>query len=275
VGVASGRRRIRWWWFVVAAVVLAAGAFFGVRYFLYRDTTTTLSPEEVLARFRASTTTLAPTTSSPPTTAPSIRLPDPGVYRYATTGQEHVDALGGTTHDYPVVTTVTVTPTGCGVQVRWDALEERWSSRQLCAGPAGITAYTDTTFHRFYGQDDVTDATCSPPFVFLPAAPSPGASWSATCVDGDDHEAITLTVVGIEDVVVAGQAVKAAHITWAEIDHSSDQDGTITTDRWLALDNGLLLRETSTTTSTTSTVIGDVHYREQYELTLTSLTPST
>jgi hypothetical protein len=270
--MARSRRRIRWWWFVIAGVVVLVGAFLVGRHFLYHDTTTAIDPEDALSRFRASTTTAAGTI---PSTAPPARLPAPGVYQYATTGEEHVDALGGATHVYPAVTTITVTPSRCGVLMRWDALEERWTSRQVCADASGIVASTDTSFHRFYGQDDMTDAVCSPSYVFLPAVVTPGASWTASCSDGKTQESITITSVGVEPVVVGGHSVDAVRLTWAETDHASDTDGTVTADRWLAVADGLLLRETSRASSTTSTVIGDVHYREQYELILSSLTPAT
>jgi hypothetical protein len=144
-----GRRR-RWWWLGLAvALAVVVGVVVVVRFVVYRDTTTALSTDEALSRYRASSTVAS--------TGPSgvaVSLPAAGVYRYATTGSEHVDALGGTTHTYPATTTVTVTAAGCGVQTRWDALQERWNIRQLCLGDGGIVSGAYTDFHRFYGQDD-------------------------------------------------------------------------------------------------------------------------
>src|SRR5215211_664686 len=135
-GAMVARRRRRWWWIAAAAVVLvAATALVLVRFVFLRDTATTVSPGDVLARYRASSTVAVTTTGGS-----GLTLPAPGVYRYATTGSERVDALGGATHTYPPITTITVTEAGCGVQTRWDALQERWNLRQLCLGHGGIVS---------------------------------------------------------------------------------------------------------------------------------------
>src|SRR6516162_346821 len=169
------RARRRWWWLAGAVLVVLVAAVVIARFVVYRDTTTALAPNTALNRYRASTTpvpesTTSVTTSAAPTAAAAIQLPAPGVYHYATTGQEHIDALGGTSHTYPATTTITITPAGCGVQTRWDALQERWMSRQLCLGTGGIVTGAYTDFHRFYGQDDRADWTCQPPYVIFPSA---------------------------------------------------------------------------------------------------------
>jgi len=265
------RWRRRWWWFLLGAVVVVgAGTFVLLRLVLYRDTTTTVAPDDVLARYRATSTVAVASNAA----ASPLTLPEPGIYRYATTGSEHVDALGGTTHTYPAGTTITVTPSGCGVEIRWDVLQERWSSRQLCLGDGGMVSGAYTDFHRFYGQDDRSDWTCAPPYVLLPASPTAGQSWSGACI-GADHtqETIRMSVVGLEDVAVAGRTVPAVHVQRVEDDTAEDGAAHTTTDQWLDRRSGLLLREVATSTSTTSTFLGDVHHREQYELTITSLDP--
>jgi len=266
------RRRRRWWWIGAGAVVVAAvGAFVVVRFVLLHDTTTTLGPDEALARYRASSTVAASVTSGAPA---ALTLPAPGVYRYTTTGSEHVDALGGTTHTYPATTTVTVTPAGCGVQVRWDALQERWNTRQLCLGDGGIVSGAYTDFHRFYGQDDRSDWTCSPPYALVPAVPAVGASWTGTCAEPDGAtEATALSSVALEDVTVGAAAVPAVHVQRVEDDVAKGGTAHTTTDQWFDARSGLVLREVATSSSTTSTFMGDVHYTEQYELEILSLDP--
>ena len=272
----------RWWWIVAGGVLVAVVvAFVVVRFVVLRDTTTTISSDDVLARFRASTTTTSTSSPATPsttsaTTAPTPVLapPQPGVYQYATSGHEHVDALGGTTHDYPATTTITVTDEGCGVQQRWDVLQERWSSRQLCVTADGVVSGGYTDFHRFFGQDDRADWTCTPPYVLVPTRPEAGASWPGACTDGSGTaEATTITVVGLEPVTVGGTTVPAVHIQRVEQDTGGDTTASTTTDSWLDVASGLLLKEQASSTSTTSSPIGDVHYSEQYELTLTALQP--
>ncbi len=266
-----GLRR-RWWWIAAGiVVVVAVGVFVLVRFVFLHDTTTALSSDDVLARYRASSTVATAATTAP---AATLSLPAPGVYRYATTGSERVDALGGTTHAYPATTTITITPSTCGVQTRWDALKERWSSRQLCLGEGGIVSGAYTDFHRFYGQDDRSDWNCAPPYVVVPAAPGAGARWTGTCTDGQGTtESTTVSVVALEDVTVAGQHVAAVHTQRVEDDVAKDGTAHTTTDQWFDMRTGLVLRETATSSSTTSTFVGDVHYQEQYELKIASLDP--
>jgi hypothetical protein len=269
-------------------VVLGVMAFVVARFVIYRDTTTALGPNTALNRYRASTSVpvavVSPTvpveavastvaTSTASTAAPAIRLPPPGVYRYTTTGQEHVDALGGTTHAYPPTTTVTITPGGCGVQARWDVLQERWMSRQLCLGTGGIVTGAYTDFHRFYGQDDRADWTCQPPYVLVPSVTTAGASWAGACVDGSDQEDTSISVIGQEPVTVGGQTIDAVHIQRVEKDHDKGSSALSTTDQWFDPGDGLVLRETESSTSTTSSLVGNVHYDEHYELDLVSLQP--
>jgi hypothetical protein len=274
------RGRRRWWWLVAAGVVvLALAAVVIGRFVIYRDTTTALGPDTALNRYRASTTApaapAAMTIASPttPTTAPALRLPAPGVYRYATTGQEHVDALGGTTHAYPPTTTITITPNGCGVQARWDVLQERWMSRQLCIGAGGIVSGAYTDFHRFYGQDDRADWACQPPYVLVPSTATAGASWAGACADGSDQEDTAIAVLGREPVTVGDQTIDAVHVQRVEKDHDKGSSAVSTTDQWFEPSDGLVLRETESSTSTTSSLVGDVHYDEHYELQLVSLQP--
>src|SRR5215211_1332978 len=62
------RRRRRWVLIGLAGVVaVLAGGFVIVRYVLFRDTTTAVAREKVLARYRSSTSTS--TSTSPATTA--------------------------------------------------------------------------------------------------------------------------------------------------------------------------------------------------------------
>jgi hypothetical protein len=276
------RSRRRWWWLVLAGVVVAVVAAVVVgRFVLYRDTSTALSSDAALNRYRASTTVAAapsPSSSSstappPTTTTATMHLPPPGVYRYATTGQEHIDALGGTTHTYPTTTTITITPAGCGVQTRWDVLQERWMSRQLCLGDGGIVTGTYTDYHRFFGQDDRADWACQPPYVIVPAAATAGASWAGTCLAGTNHEDTSVAVVGQEPIVVGGEQIEAIHLQRVEKDQDKDASALSTTDQWVDPSDGLVLRETESSTSTTSSLIGNVHYDEHYEIVLVSRQP--
>lgn len=169
---------------------------------------TTGAPQPVEPVGTTAESTTAPTTA--PTTAlaaPPPSLPAPGVYLYATEGREHVTALGGTEHVYPAETTLTVTPDGCGVHLRWDLLAERYEEWNLCvAGGAVVLQPTGVQFHQFFGQSQTDVSECR---ATVPLAPPPPAGttiardcrlagepwnpvWTAT-TDGFD---VTITLEG-------------------------------------------------------------------------------
>jgi hypothetical protein len=270
------KRRHPWRWVIVAAVVVVAAvsAVFIVREHFFHDTSTALRVDQAVDRYRASTT-VAPSGPTTTTTAmpAGVRLPAAGVYRYATTGSEHIDALQGTRHRYPAETTMTVTPATCGVTVRWDALVERWDGRDLCRHDGALVTPGYRTFHRFFGQDDHSDWTCAPPIVWQPARPVVGAAWTGACKDNGTAERSTITVVGLERVTVAGASVETMHARWIDADSASDTTGNTTTDRWTRVSDGLVVREVVESRSTTKTVIGKVHYDERYDVRLESLQP--
>jgi hypothetical protein len=248
----------------------------------YRDTSTEVAVDAVVDEFRAATTdvpaTTAPATSAPVETthpaAPPRRLPSAGVYVYATTGGESVDALAGTDHDYPAETTITVLRAGCGVVLRWVALEERTEEWDLCLGGGGdlFGTYYES-YHRFFGRDDRRRYECGES-TLLPAGVAGGDSWGRTCDGGDRTEVVRVEVVGVEPLAVGGEAVDSVHLRVAT--DLSATDGTTSSSQgelWLHPQTGLPLRQIDRTATTSPQVIGDVHYAEQYELVLTSLEP--
>lgn len=291
--MALTRRGRRWLVAGVAAVVvLVAGAFVAWRT-LFADSTRALGVDEAVEQFRASTTVAAstsaptspPATTTPPlTTAPPAStsttvaptsLPAPGVYVYATTGQESVDALNGASHTYPAQTTITVVNGGCGVLLRWAPLVERYDEWDLCPRPGGGLGTTGyTTVHTFFGQNDTEHYACSEGTVYLPSPATAGTSWTASCHFGDTADSTVWTVVGTEPVTVGANVVDAVHIHGA--DNSTNPDGSTsqtTIDLWLRPSDALPLKRVETGTSVNKTAIGDVHYNEHFELQLIDLQP--
>ena len=132
-------------------MVVAVGAVVAWNL-LFSDSTRALGVDEAVERFRSSTTVAGsgPTVATNPTTTvaattipastttlPPRTTPTLGVYVYATTGDEAIDALTGVHHTYPAQTTITVVPGGCGVQLRWAPLVERYEQWDECPSPDG------------------------------------------------------------------------------------------------------------------------------------------
>lgn len=268
--------------------MLAVAGGFTVKALWPHDTATVVEAEEALDRFRNTTTSVAATTTTLPD-APPLELPLPGVYRYATTGAETVDILGGATHTYPAETLLTVTSHGCGVQLRWDLLEERREEWRLCVTRDGIEFQaTAVQYHEFFENGRTEQMVCHRDVVVVrdtaaaatttaatdTAAAPPGTAEAVTCLlDGRPWDPVW-EHLGTEDVTVGGTAVAATHVRMT-VDMPGDHYEHTVIDWWLA-PSGLPLRMTATKESKTdSGVIGDVIYTEQYDVTLRSTEPLT
>lgn len=284
-----------------AAVIVVAG--YAVWRIAFRDTTTPVSAEEVVADAGARTTTttlpppstVAPTTSTsaattggsvattsteaPPATTASTGSSfqvgsepgDPGLYAYETVGAEQIDALGGAEHEYPADTFATIQPGGCGTVVRWTALEERWSEQDLCPEADGLRLAGFMSYHEWFGRSDLQEFTCDPATALVVPLEASG-SWEYTCSTGERSETWTVDVIGLESLTIDGRTVDALHVrVVSQLDGASA--GGSETDTWYLPGTGLILRKVSSSNSTNASPIGDVHYTEQYEITLRSLVP--
>jgi len=308
MGDGSVVRRRRWWLVAAAAVVVVVVALVVLRAVVFRDRARAVSTDEALDRFRTqassipvdsaagattvaviapptlaavpSTAAAAPSSSATSTslvttsTAPSVpvALVAPGVYRYATIGQEHVDALDGTTHTYPPETTITVVPAGCGVSLRWDALQERWDEWQLCATPAGVELGSDgIQYHEFFGQPDNEAVVCDVPVMLVAAAPNEQAPAPQVCTLADDPWLPVWTMLERTVRTIDGQQVDVRHVQMQIAD--DDEYWEHTTIDWYLAPDGLPVEVVATKSSLSPSPIGAIQYDEQYHLELESLTP--
>lgn len=283
---------VRWRWAALGVALVIATVATGFVYL--RGGSTPVSVDSAVERFRGrgdAVTAVERATPQPPVgakthaardaSAPAVvesastergrPMPAEGVYVYATTGGDEVNVLGGSRHEYPPETTVTIRHGGCGVIERWDALEERWDERESCRTSQGDRLKRMTSFHEFYGRADERTMHCTG-FTY-PAGFEPGQTWTSTCASDATKATTTLTAVGWEDVDVDGVMVRAVRVQ-AKTTVSGDQEGTSERDVWGAADRGLVLRERVTlTTYSNQPVFGRTRYHEAYEIRLTSLEP--
>lgn len=239
-----------------AAGVVAAGAV--VWAVVLRDTAEPIAVEDVVERYRAAA-------FRGDTAIPA------GVYVYETSGEESISALGGTTHEYPVESTITVTKDDCGMTLTWDVLEERSSTYTVCGDDdQSLPEWSER--HRFFGQDDKSVWRCDD-VPWLPAADA-GAELPYRCESADTVQEGTLTVVGLEPVVVGGATIEALRLR-VEAEETGAARGTLVEERWLEPATGLPLRVDYRVETANDSPIGDVSFEERYELSLTSLQPET
>jgi hypothetical protein len=260
-----------------------------------RDSTHAVPTDEALGVFRAQSSTSTPPESTTPTTAVSTSttvavsttvaisttvapiaappLVEPGVYRYVTMGNEQIDALGGTSHDYPAETTLTVVAGDCGVRVRWDALRERRDEWGLCSTPDGIElSPTGVQYHEFYNQPDEEAVSCDRSAVLVPTAVSvPAAPQQLLCTLADDPWIPTWEVLERTTRSVEGATINVQHVRMTVDDTEEYFEHTVVD--WYLAPTGLPVEMSSTKDSRTPSPIGGVVYHEQYDLELISTTP--
>lgn len=255
---------------VTATLVVAAVAVYVVFEVVYDDTTTPVDTREVVEAFRESFA------EAGVDDAAIAGLPDLGVYEYRTTGSQGVDALGGTTQEYPPTTTITVRRAGCGVGVRWDGLVERYEDWELCDRDGALVVAGYTSFRRFFGRDDRRDFVCEEPLVLVPADPVVGDGWSGTCSEGTYDDRFDVRVSELGTVEVDGAAVAAVQVHVESTIDSPDGDprGETVTAMWLALDDWTILRWEETTASTSGSMVGDVNLGETFTLELLDPVPT-
>jgi len=228
---------------LVVVGVAAAGGF------LLHDTAKPASIQDAVQRFQAGG-------------AGGGRLD--GVYVYATKGGESIDALGGAHHRYPSTTSVTAVGAACGLKLRWDALRGRSTTWTLCTTRDGVELGTEEVVHTFFGQADDTVYTCAGSELLR--------SGSFACRSARGREDGTVRILGRRSLEVGGKAVNVLHVrTVARI--SGGDQGSETVDWWLGTATGLPIQVGFTSRTSRKTFVGRVHYAEDAELRLLSLTP--
>lgn len=202
------------------------------------------------------------------------RGPVPGVYLYATAGFEEVDALLGSRHDYPAETTITVSHGGCGVRLRWDPLDARSTTWNLCPADGAWTIEGYDEVHRFLGGTERTHYRCDTGSLWRPAADAAGTALGRRCTTGDTTETASGEVVGRERRTVGGESVETVHVS-LELLLEGRTRGTGLLEAWLLPSTGLVVRLVLENDNRSASAIGDVRYRERATLDLLSLEPRT
>jgi hypothetical protein len=244
---------------VLTLVVLIAGT---VLYLRARDSTTAVSLDEVVGSFR----------DEGPGEAAAPQRPTPGVYIYETVGDETIDALGGSTHTYPEQTTMSITLTDCGYQVRWDVFKERFDELDLCAVPEGETVAATRQYREFFGFANDRIYECDATAIVRPDPPVFGETRATPCTSPTSDAEIRVTVIGIEPMQVGGETVEAMHVL-LETTLMGDVRGSSRLNYWIDPLTGLIFRRESTVTTDADSPLGVTHYEENYTVQLASRAP--
>jgi hypothetical protein len=244
---------------VAALATLGLGAL-GVRAWLVAPPRV-VSVRDALEDYRStSSTTLRPASAGP----------TPGVYVYASAGSESIDVLGGASHQYPSISTITVVSTACGSRLTWTPLEGRFDEYDLCVRSDGVAGEWTVNHHEFFHMQDEQVFTCRSPSWWLP--PARVSAWSTVCRSGDRVLTRSARVVATETLGVGGVDRSAVHIYLVDVLGGASH-GSTRADLWLDARTGLPLRWHSQNDSLNASPVGDVHFRETFDLTLRSVDP--
>ena len=283
----------------VSAVLVASVDVFVVTQ---RNRTTPVSFQDVVRRYHAGVAARPPLESSTATTAmvaqttsassparstesPTPRfamtpgapyaLPPEGVYRYRTHGRETISVLAAT-HTYPDETYWTVRHHGgCGWQLERDLLKEHTEWATYCSQLHQFLFLEEKRQISFFGQTDSDDLRCNPPAVFHDTEEVPGEAVLATCTDGRDTARVDFTDVGLQPMLIDGTRIDSVHVK-AHATIRGRANGETHEEYWLSPDTGLTLHEIRSVDAEATATFGvNIHYHEDAEFVLESLTPTT
>lgn len=196
-----------------------------------------------------------------------------GVYVFATTGYEETDALSGQRHDYPKETAMTIRNGGCGWIARWEPLRERWEETEMCEKAEGTSMGRYTMYHEFFQRGVREDFACPDSIVQKPSAKR-GETWTFSCTSKQSKVDGKVSVIGLEDVNVAGQVIKTVHYRY-DIKVSGANRGTLVQDRWLSSSPRVMARMTNRADMQVASPFGPVGYKEDFRIDLKSVDPRT
>jgi len=236
-------------------VVVGAPAFLiGGRYWVGD-----VDRSDALVRFRAAGRAAARSVAG---------LPEPGVYRYRTTGGERISFLDYHRR-YSSTTMRIVTRHGCGVRESQWFLVQHLEYYDRCGGR--LVGYgTDIAYWWTHGTQDFV---CGGPASFDGAGLAPGERSRWECRDSDTRAAQLVERLGDEVVVVGGLSMPARHTRWTTV-FSGATVGTATVEDWFDPASSLVLEESRRIGLRVGSVfVGKVDYVDVSDFTLLSLRP--
>jgi hypothetical protein len=245
----------------VGVVVLVAAGFW---YFVLRSPSTRVGLHQALRLYRL---------NQKAETSERTDLPSTGVYRFTTSGSEHL-SMGGISRSFPVVSDMIVTETAGCATMKWDPLVQHMEGLVECAQKDGaLDIQSALSYESIAGTQTTSVIACPIGTSFVPLHPTVGERWHATCHSKGESVVFSGQVLGKADLDVGGSQVPALH-TSLDLSFSGSQSGTNPNTYWVSLQNGLILRQDETVDVAQKTgPFGSVRYTEQMAISLQSVTP--
>jgi hypothetical protein len=254
----------RFWILGLGVTTLVALVLAGVWFFLIRSPGTQIDLRQALRLYRQGQQVKGGD--------PSVQLPPPGVYRYRTSGSEQL-SVGGINRTFPSTTEMVVTDAGCATMT-WYPLEQHTEGVVVCsAGHNELLMNSALSEEEIAGIHTNQTLRCSSGAFFVPADPSVGETWNATCRGAGERVTLAGRVVARSSVNVGGQEIPALH-TRLTLSFNGSETGTNPTDYWVSTQNGLILAERETVdVKQGSGPLGSVQYHERMALAIDATSP--
>lgn len=202
--------------------------------------------------------------------------PKAGTYTYTGSGRESVDVLGGSEHVFPeqIAIVVQLDPEDdCAWTSNVVYVKQHIEERNYCTKDGTLTDLGFTRETEFFNQSQETVYECDEGAFRLRTDWQPGdtATWDCTQSGGAATSSYTATLVGVEDLTVGGERVRAWH-TKVVSKQTGDTKGSDTSEFWLD-ETGLIVKFTTNLDVVTRSVLGETNFKEQTKYVLTSLVP--
>ncbi len=212
--------------------------------------------------------------------------PEPGVYVYSGTGDEHLSFLATSqSQDGSLPGTVALGSGDCWeLTVEYNSFHRQaWS---FCSTGGRLMESANSTDQKFdfgpLSQSEHTEVVCHPPITFADPARAPGDHDPVRCTGhsqttkADMTQRGHVTFLGRTTVRVGSRRIPALHVE-QDITIAGDQQGSQHEELWIAKQTGLPLREQRSirVASPAPAPLNHVTYTERGSWRLTSMTPRT
>jgi hypothetical protein len=256
----------RWWWGLgIGVLVCVVAAAAGVWFFVLRSPGTQVSLRQALRLYRAEESSGGTTTDS--------HLPPEGVYRYRTSGGEHL-SLADISRSFPSSSEMIVTDDHCA-DMKWEPLLQHTEGLVECRRPDGALVVQSTmSYEEIAGAKTTSVIRCPADTYIVPPNWSAGERWRSVCRSNGEKVTFSGEVVGPAWVDVGHWREPALH-TRLTLSFSGSESGTNPNDYWIAPNDGVILRQQETVdVAQKAGPLGSVHYTEQMTITLASMAPT-
>jgi hypothetical protein len=272
-------RHRRWPWVVgvLVAIVAIPFAVLGI-LFAWREHPGAKPLSEAVESYRQG--------ESAPSSVPGVTRVAAGVYSAAGSGHEAISFPSLSQDDGAALPlTVQYEDDDCWV-VRIDYNQAHWQTWRYCRGDTAgsVLEHGGQTYQRWdLGATQIVNTStfvCDPPVVAIMPDAASGTTWPASCrgtntqVSGTTTSAGPYTLIGEEDLLIAGTSVPAQHYR-QDRTVSGAQSGDELNDVWFVKGSGLPVRSERSLRLESSSPLGTITYTETGWWQLTSLEPNT